>query len=223
MIDALESSYYTTNSLVGTNSYNPHCMLEQLFGSQTRVRLLQLFLNNPGQRFFVRELTRIIDSQINAVRREIGNLVELGVLREVEVEEEVKGPKMKYYEVVPEFILYTELKGMIQKTQFIIEREFATDIIKAGNILYFALTGSFVGEKHIPTDIFMVGTIDKKKVNTVINKYEKQFNREINYTVLSAEEFNYRRNVADKFVYSILDGKKIVMIDKIFNSQTSIL
>ncbi|MCC6638975.1 hypothetical protein IT409_00270 [Candidatus Falkowbacteria bacterium] len=198
-------------------------MLEQLFGSQTRVRLLQLFLNNPGQQFYVRELTRIIDSQINAVRREISNLVELGVVEEVEKEESPKGPKMKYYQVVPDFILYSELKGMIQKTQFIIEREFASDIIRSGDIAYFALTGSFVGEKHIPTDILMVGTIDKKKVNAVINKYEKQFNREINYTVLSAEEFNYRRNVADKFVYSILDGKKIVMIDKIFNSGASLV
>lgn len=194
-------------------------MLEQLFGSQTRVRLLQLFLNNPSQKFFVRELTRIIDSQINAVRRELANLVDLGVLIEVEESGETqKGPKMKYYQVVPDFILYSELKSMIQKTQFIIEREFASDIMKTGDIKYFALTGSFVGEKSIPTDILMIGVVDKKKVGTIISKFEKKFNREINYTVLTPEEFNYRRNVADKFIYSILDGKKIVMIDQIFNS-----
>ena len=54
-------------------------MIEQLFGSKTRVKLLQLFLANPGRSFYVRELTRKIDEQINSVRRELSNLMELSL------------------------------------------------------------------------------------------------------------------------------------------------
>jgi predicted transcriptional regulator len=198
-------------------------MLEQLFGSQTRVKLLQLFLNNPDQSFYVRELTRIVDAQINAVRRELTNLMELGVIREIEPEdEEKKKNKMKYYQVIPDFILYPELKSMIQKTQFIIEQEFSKDIAKVGQICYLVFTGNFVGEKGIPVDILIVGNVSKSKLEAVIKKYEKQFNRDIHYTLFDMDEFTYRRNVADKFLYRILDSKKIIMIDDIFNTQMMI-
>lgn len=193
-------------------------MLEQIFGSQTRVKLMQLFLNNPEQSFYVRELTRIIDAQINAVRRELENLEKLGLIKVVEVpSEDKKTQKMKYYQADSTFTLYPELKSMIQKAQFIVEQEFSSALSKVGKIVYLVFTGTFVGEKDIPTDILIVGSVDKTKFNALIKKYEKEFNREINYTLLDAQEFNYRRNVADKFLYSIIDSKKIVMIDEIFN------
>lgn len=195
-------------------------MLEQIFGSQTRVKLMQIFLNNPEQSFYVRELTRIIDAQINAVRRELENLQELGLIVEVEgKQEDSKRQKMKYYQADTTFALYPELKSMIQKAQFVIEQEFSSELLASGTVVYLVFTGSFVGEKHIPTDILIVGDIDKDKCARTIVKYEKQFNREIKYTLLDVREFTYRRNVADKFLYSIIDGKKIVMIDKVFNSS----
>ncbi len=58
--------------------------LEQLFGSRTRVKLLKLFLNSPEKMFFVREIARAINSQINSVRRELLNLKDLGIIKEVE-------------------------------------------------------------------------------------------------------------------------------------------
>jgi len=196
-------------------------MLEQLFGSQTRVKLLQIFLNNPDSRYFVRELTRMINSQINAVRRELVNLSDLGIIVEVmptaEEKKKKSKQKMRYYQASKDFILFSDLKNMIQKTQFVLEQEFAREIMKAGKLKYFALTGAFVGEKTIPVDLLIVGTLDKAKLKVSIEKYQKKFNREINYTLFEPEEFAYRRNVADRFVYSILDGKKIVMVDEIFN------
>jgi len=214
--------YYTTYNDVGQNRIIHFLMLEQLFGSQTRVKLLQIFLNNSDSYYFVRELTRMLDSQINAVRRELENLLRLGIIVEVRPTVEGKSKKskqkMRYYQAAPDFILYADLKNMIQKTQFVLEQEFARDLSKVGRLTYLALTGAFVGEKAVPVDLLIVGDISKVKFKKVIEKYQKKFNREINYTLLDAEEFNYRRNVADRFIYSILDGKKIVMVDEIFNT-----
>lgn len=56
-------------------------MFEQLFGSKTRVKLLSLFYNNPERPFYVREITRKIDEQINSVRRELQNLLNIGIVR----------------------------------------------------------------------------------------------------------------------------------------------
>src|SRR5579864_8453340 len=55
-------------------------MIEQLFGSKTRVKLLQLFYSNPNRSFYVREITRKIDEQINSVRRELANLLNIGII-----------------------------------------------------------------------------------------------------------------------------------------------
>jgi len=55
-------------------------MVEQLFGSKTRVKLLHLFYENPNRSFYVREITRKIDEQINSVRRELANLLNIGII-----------------------------------------------------------------------------------------------------------------------------------------------
>ena len=63
-------------------------MLEQLFGSKTRVRILRLFLNNPSQPYYLRELTRKLKSQLNSVRREINNLGKMGIIKSVKPAED---------------------------------------------------------------------------------------------------------------------------------------
>src|ERR1700712_1499496 len=55
-------------------------MVEQLFGSKTRVKLLQLFYSHPNRPFYVREITRRIEEQINSVRRELSNLLSIGII-----------------------------------------------------------------------------------------------------------------------------------------------
>lgn len=194
-------------------------MLEQLFGSQTRVRLLQIFLSNPEEKYFVRELTRNLNSQINAIRRELENLEELGAIKIVEEKGEQKQQKKKFYQSNLDFILYHELKSIFQKAQFLLEKKFAKAVSKIGKVNFLALTGSFVGKKDVPIDIIAVGTLSKKKFAKLIKDFQKNLKRELNYTLLDKEEFNYRRSVADRFLYNILDSDKIVLIDEIFNKS----
>ncbi len=192
-------------------------MLEQLFGSQTRVRLLQIFLSNPEEKYFVRELTRNLNSQINAIRRELENLEDLGAIRIVEEVGEHKSQNKKFYQSNLDFILYHELKSIFQKAQFLLEKKFAKAVKKIGKVHFLALTGTFVGKKDVPIDIIAVGSMSKKKFAKLIKEFQKNLKRELNYTLLDKEEFDYRRSVADRFLYNILDSDKIVLIDEIFN------
>lgn len=199
-------------------------MLEHLFGSQTRSKLLHVFLSNPESKYFVRELTRALDSQINAIRRELQNLEELGVIKEVIETKEAehnKESKCRYYQINTKFIIFPELKSVFQKAQFLLEKNFANSVKKAGKVHYLALTGFFVGDKETPIDMLVVGDLNKNTFDKILRSFQKDFRREINYTFLSKEEFDYRRSVADKFLYSILDADKIVLIDEIFNKITA--
>ena len=199
-------------------------MLEQLFGSQTRSKLLQVFLSNPDGKYFVRELTRALDSQINAVRRELQNLEELGVIKLVvedkNDQEKAREEKRKFYQINPKFILFPDLKSIFQKAQFLLEKNFATAVKKIGKIHFLALTGFFVGDKDLGVDMIIVGDVNKKKFDKILKNFEKDFRREVNYTLLEKDEFDYRRSVADRFLYAILDANKIVMVDEIFNKIT---
>ncbi len=200
-------------------------MLEQLFGSKTRVRLLRLFLNNAKDAYFVRELTRKIGAQINAVRNELDNLVDMGLVMAVtdygedETDEAVKEKnrrsiqQRKYYRINTESLLYPELRALFMKAQVMLEKDFVRRLTVAGPINYLALTGFFVSEEPSPTDLLIIGKLNRDKLANVIKNFEREVGREVNYTVLTPQEFRYRRDVTDRFLYSILESRKLVVVD----------
>ena len=84
-------------------------MLKHLFTSKARVKLLTIFLLKPDDEYFVRELTRELDEQINSVRRELDNLKKLGLLKS-----RAKNRK-KFFMVNKNFVLFNELRSIIIK------------------------------------------------------------------------------------------------------------
>ncbi len=191
-------------------------MLEHLFGSKTRLKLLKIFFRDTTASYFVRELTRLTDSQINAVRRELGLLVKAGIVKEVKDKKEGSALR-KYYSIDTESILYTELQALLLKDQTIGEKQFIKDIeTKAGDLRLLLLTGRFTGDKRAPSDMLLVGEkIKETSVNKLVKKYEKELGTEINYTIMSVQEFTDRRNVMDKFLFSLFESKSVKVLDKL--------
>ena len=200
-------------------------MLEQLFGSKTRVKLLGLFLHNPQQHYYLRQLARELKAQLNSVRREIKNLESLGIIMLVkhlddELEQDSTGKKKKprkglekFYIINSNFVLYQELRTLFIKAQFLLEKRFIEMIKKTGKFKFFILTGYFVGMDGFSTDMLLVGSIKRKKLASMIKKFEKELNHEINYTLMSQSEFKYRKDITDRFLYNILENKKIVVVN----------
>ncbi len=195
--------------------------LEQMFGSKTRARLMALFLSQSSESFFVRELTRRIDAQLNSVRRELKNLVQLGFLSEKEgLKKDSKrlSDKKKFYCVNQDFILFEDLRALFQKVQILLKQNFVQEIQEKGRIDYLAFTGRFVDAADIPTDLLIVGAIKQEDLEKMIAKFEDEIPYEINYTLMPKDEFLDRRQMADRFLVSILNGEKVVMIDRIHRS-----
>ncbi len=195
--------------------------LEQLFGSKTRARLLALFLQNPEQAFFVRELTRRIDAQLNSVRRELQNLVEFGAV--VECGDAGHTPsvgaslaeKKKYYQANKDFVIFEDLRNLFKKANLLLKNNLVQEIDEKGTIDFLVFTGRFTGNTDVGTDILIVGDIDTKALQRLVTHFEAELSHEINYTLLKKEEYLYRRHVTDRFLFSILEGDKIVMVDRI--------
>lgn len=211
-------------------------MLEQLFGSRTRWKLLKTFLSHPDEHFYIRELTRTTGEKLNSIRRELSNLEEWGIVM-VEAHEgedpddaaekktststkagsgKQKGAKQmkKFYRVDPSFLLFEELKELIVKSWLMVEKSLVKKILKLGNIHMMLLSGRFVGNDNAETDVLIIGALNKTKLSSLMKSLAKGLGDDINYTVMTKKEFEYRKAVTDKFLYGILEGEHIMVIDK---------
>ncbi len=196
-------------------------MLEQLFGSKTRVKLLHIFFHSPERPFYVRELARLAESQLNAIRRELANLEQVGLIMpiaidKVEAPEGVGTGRSKYYKLNPGCLLYQEMKSFLFKAQMLYERELIDLLkVKAGKIKVLLFTGCFTDVKDAETDILLVGEIRPFLVSKLIAEFEKKLGKSLRYTIMTQKEFNDRREIGDKFLYSIFEGKHVTVIDEL--------
>jgi hypothetical protein len=200
-------------------------MLSKLFGSNSRVKILKAFLFHPDERYYIRQLSRDLNLQVNSVRRELENLEEFGLLLS-ESSSGAENPgaieeknsdhqEKKYFRVNKDFHLFEDIKGLIIKSQLFHKDDFSKDLLKAGSIKLLILAGVFVNDFKSPTDMLIVGKINKDRLLKIIRDLEKDLGREVNFTLLTASEFKYRRDIADIFLYDLLEKEKIIVIDEI--------
>lgn len=180
---------------------------------------MKQFLFNPEEKYYIRQLARDLALQVNSVRRELENLKDFGLLKEEAAETEKSPEKTnqekKYYRVNKSFALFEDLKALVAKSQILYKEDLVKSIEKLGSIKLLLLTGIFVNKFNSPIDILIVGRVNKEKLIKTIKDLEKDLGREVNYTLMDATEFKYRRDITDIFLYDVLEGEKIVVIDEI--------
>lgn len=191
-------------------------MIEQLFGSKTRVKLLYMFYSNPNRSFYVREITRKIDEQINSVRRELGNMLSVGI-----ISSDTNNNKL-YYEVNQKHELYEPLAAIFGggamtkkgKKSSKTEPEILQRLKQLGNIELAFFTGQFTRDESSGVDFLLVGDINQTQLEKYIAELEEQESKNIRYTVMTPEEFTYRQQINDRFISIALAAKKQVLVDK---------
>lgn len=183
-------------------------MLIDLLISKVRVKILELFLGNPGEIYHVREIVRRVDEEINAVRRELARLEKTGLLAS-----EWRANR-RYYSVKRDFIYFSELLSMINKSVGL-GGSILKNKGKLGKIKYAMLSGSFVRGKPYTqneVDLFVVGSIVLPELGAIVRDEEARRNREVNFTPMTEEEFNFRKNRRDPFVMGILSKPRVMLI-----------
>lgn len=188
-------------------------MIDALFGSKTRVKLLHLFLNNPNRAFYVREITRKIDEQINSVRRELANMLNIGIIQSDSSNNRL------YYEVNQSYTHYAALRAIFADSALESVASEATSsdwskrLKQLGDVRVALLSGSLVRGSSTNVDILLVGDINKTQVKKFIKEMEKEEGRSLNYTIMSYEDFYYRLSVKDRFISDIINSKSTLLQD----------
>jgi predicted transcriptional regulator with HTH domain len=189
-------------------------VIDSLFGSKTRVKLLHLFLNNPDRAFYVREITRKIEEQINSVRRELANLQSIGIIKS-----DSSNNNRLYYEANQDYEHYLPLKSMFEddsmanETGTVTAEDWEKRLKPLGDIRFAVFSGKLVKNSPSSVDVLLVGNIKKPQAKRFIKELEEDEQKTLNYSVMDYEDFYYRYSIKDKFIVEIL-SHVIVLIDE---------
>jgi len=185
-------------------------VLDILFSSKARVEVLKLFLFNPDNDFYQRQISLLTHQPIRAVQREVNKLEKIGLIKK-----SIEGNRI-YYKTDKKCPIFEELKGILLKTTGIAE-VLKGNLLESKNIQFAFIYGSYAkGEERLSSDIdlLVVGDITSKRLSSVLSKPKRELNREINYAVFSLQEFRRRIKQKDHFLNAVLKEKKIFIIGR---------
>jgi len=191
-------------------------MLENLFSSTARVKILNTFLLNSDKRYYIRQLARDLDLQVNAVRRELDNLAKIDLIKEDENSSKNRKSvrDIKYFIVNSDYIFYHELRKIFSKARLLKADQFFNDLQKLYTPKLLILSGLFLSDFEANIDILIVAPKKAKdKIISLIEDLEKEISHELNYTYLSESEFTYRVQVMDRFLGDYLKRKKRILVN----------
>ncbi len=182
--------------------------LQDFMISRVRVEMMELFFNNPDEMYYVRQITRKINEEINAVRRELERMLGSGLLKSEE-----RGNRLYYY-LNKKYLYYQELMQMVVKSTGL-GAKIRKKRRKLGKLEFVMFSGKYIRGLR-PTknevDMLIVGEVDLKQLQKLITEEEEKIDREINYAVFSSEEFEFRKTRRDPFVMDILFGSRVMVI-----------
>ena len=189
-------------------------MIDSLFGSKTRVKLLHLFLNNPEKSFYVREITRMIDEQINSVRRELANMVSVGIVQQDAIDNKL------YYSVNEDYPYIKPLAAIFSDKNTEDGMGAASSVSwkdslgRMRGLRLAIISGKLVVGSSSAVDLLLVGDdMSAVTIKNLVKKIEKDRKIEINYAVISYDDFYYRMSVKDRFIMDIIRNKHFVLVD----------
>ena len=176
--------------------------------SRVRVKLFTIFLSKPGEMYFVRELTRIAIEEINAIRRELKRMQEVGMLKS-----EKRGNRL-YYTFQTSYPYYPELLDLVTKSSPV-GQQLIKNKSKLGFIKYAFLSQKLIQRidrdaEHI--DLLIIGKVIMPQLSIIVKKLEKILETEINYSSMTEEEYKYRKSRKDPFITSVLLQPRIMII-----------
>jgi len=186
-------------------------IVERLFGAGETIRLLRFCLFHPADDFTPRELKQRLRIRSATISKTLRELSSVGCLTTIA---RTEGGQTSY-RIDPNWLLFTEFRALFMKAQLLIEHDLVRRLQRTGRLRLLILAGLFVGERHGATDLLIVGQINRAQATRLLKRFERDLNEEVKYTIMSATEYCYRKDVGDRFLYDVLERRHLVVIDSL--------
>lgn len=183
-------------------------MLDHIIPSKARRKILGLFFHGPNESHYLRKIVRDIGEEVNAVKRE------LDILSDAKLLHKEKRLNKIFYTLNKNYILYDEFLRIFAKSSFLADTIYK-NLSKIGKVKFIVISSKFIKQVQIKEDeiyLLIVGIIVVPEVAAIVREAEKQFGREVNYTVMAEEEFAFRKKNNDPFIWRFLKQPKVMLV-----------
>lgn len=185
-------------------------ILESLFGSKEKMRLIRFFLLNPEHEYRFNEITKRNMLNFQKTKKELDTLKRIHFIMK-----RVRKGKI-FYTLNQNFQFYPELKNLISKANIYPQSENLSKVKNIGNIRLAVISGAFINYPKSKADMILVGDgISRAKLRNLMNNLEAEIGKEIDFVLMTGDEFKYRLNMLDKFILDFLEGPHEEVINKI--------
>jgi predicted nucleotidyltransferase len=183
-------------------------MIEKIFGSRIRAKILGWFFTHPEESFFVRQIAAILREDPTNLSREMSKLENLGILTSKKI------GNTKHFQANPHCAFFRELKGLVLKTAGV-AGQIKVDLERLTGVQFAFIYGSYAkGEEkaHSDVDLMIIGDVDVNQLDPLASSLEKRLGREVNYLLFSQVEFQAKKRAKDGFLMDVLGEEKIMVI-----------
>lgn len=180
-------------------------MLEHLFTSKTRIKVLTLLMFNQDKECHLRGIARTIGISPIYVTKELENLSKINLIKKT------KKANLNIYAINRECVFLNELKTIFLKTDYL--GELIKKELKC-KVKYCFIYGSFakgIEKEASDIDLFLVSGINEDELIKIIQKLEKTTKREINYILWNEKTFNQRATKGHHLLRTIKKNKIIML------------
>jgi len=185
-------------------------ILESLFGSKSRARMLRFFLLNPDQEYSIAEAAKKNMLKITDAKREIKSFKKIKFI----IEKTKK--RKKFYRLNPDFIFQPELKSLVAKSNTHPQCKILKKIKGVGNVKLAVVSGIFLNYPKSKADLILAAdNVNRRKLNNLISNLEAELGKEVRYVLMSSEELKYRVNMMDRFILDFIKDPHDEIVNKI--------
>jgi len=208
-------------------------ILQTLFESSAKIRLLRMFMQNPERQFTLPEIEQLAQLRRGLFLRDLNKLIKAGLVKEKsgvireELKEAATAPKKRktrshsakkvtFYFVDPEFPVFSELHNLIIKSSTASRKKLLSNIKRLGKIRLAILTGIFLNNDTARLDLMIVGDdIKKRALEKFLAVTESEIGKTLRYSVMDTDEFRYRMNMYDRFLRDVLEHEHEKLINRL--------
>jgi hypothetical protein len=173
---------------------------------------MKFFMLNDREVYTLKDIAR--KNQLKSVQasRELARLERIKMV----ASRSKKGQRL--YQTNRDFIFYPELKNLVVKSNTLPECRSLHRIKGLGKVRLALMSGVFLNYPKGRADLLIVGDeLSRAKLKHLLESLEAEVGKEVNYALMSSEEFKYRTDMLDKFVMDFLEGPFEEIICKVPN------
>ncbi len=193
-------------------------ILESLFGSKSRSRMLRFFVLNPGKEITMKELKEKMNVDGRRIRADINALLRIDFINET------SRKKIKYYTLDESFPYYVELRNLFVKANTYPQCKELIKLQDVGRVKLILVSGTFLNYDKSRLDIMMVcDDLSRTKLSKAIEIIEAEIGKEVRYMTMTSDELTYRLDMMDRFLMEVLSSPHDIIINKVPKLQNFII